>query len=88
MESPPALFPRPSPFFTGPGRPSRQKLHVRTCELAVLAGRVPPQVAQCDYEQAKRELTGETDPARQRALLDWIPACAGPNPVPAGCTDA
>jgi hypothetical protein len=59
---------------TGFGRATRQGVHARTCELALLAGRVPPQVAQLDYEQAKRELTGETDPDRQEAILDWSPA--------------
>jgi hypothetical protein len=61
----------------GPGPVTRQRVHARTCELAVLAGRVPPQVAQLDYEQAKRELTGETDPDRQEAILDWRPAAEG-----------
>ena len=42
----------------------------RTHALAVKAGRIPPYVVQTDYEQAKRELTGETDPDRQLAVLD------------------
>jgi hypothetical protein len=37
----------------------RERLHRRTLELARKAGRVPPDVAQADYEQAKRELVGE-----------------------------
>jgi hypothetical protein len=52
------------------GRVSRAAVHVRTQELAVLAGRVPPQVLQADYEQAKREITGETQIDRQNAALD------------------
>jgi hypothetical protein len=38
---------------------SRERLHRRTLELAARAGRTPPDVAQSDYEQAKRELVGE-----------------------------
>lgn len=49
---------------------SRAAVHVRTQELAALAGRVHPQVSQADYEQAKREITGETDTERQNAVLD------------------
>lgn len=52
------------------GRVSRAAVHVRTQELAALAGRVPPQVSQADYERAKREITGETDVNRQNAALD------------------
>jgi hypothetical protein len=47
-------------------------LHARTRELALLAGRPPPQVAQADYEQAKRELIGEWDRDRQEAILHLI----------------
>lgn len=45
-------------------------MHARTQQLALLAGRVAPQVSQTDYEQAKREVTGATDPDRQNAVLD------------------
>jgi hypothetical protein len=38
---------------------SRDRLHRRTLELAMRAGRGPAEVAQADYEQAKRELVGE-----------------------------
>jgi hypothetical protein len=41
----------------------------RTVELAVGAGRHPIEISQRDYEQAKRELTGETDFKRQQAVL-------------------
>lgn len=52
------------------GRVSRAAVHIRTQELAALAGRVAPQVSQADYEQAKREITGETEVNRQNAALD------------------
>lgn len=51
----------------------REQVHVRTQQLAVLAGRVPPQVSQADYEQAKREVTGESELDRQNAALEPMP---------------
>jgi hypothetical protein len=41
----------------------------RTVELAGNAGRSPIEIRQRDYEQAKRELTGETDLDRQHAVI-------------------
>lgn len=41
----------------------------RTVELALHAGRNSMEIRQCDYEQAKRELTGETNYDRQHAVL-------------------
>lgn len=49
---------------------TRELVRARTCELALLAGRPTPYVNQADYEQAKRELTGETDTDRQLRILD------------------
>ena len=48
-------------------------VQARSRELALIAGRVPPHVTQADYEQAKRELTGEPDMDRQEAMLESIP---------------
>lgn len=50
----------------------RRRVADRTKELALLAGRVPPQVDQSDYEQAKREVTGESDGDRQDLILDRL----------------
>jgi hypothetical protein len=49
---------------------TREMVHARTRELAVRAGRMPLQISQADYEQARRELTGESDVGRQDAVLD------------------
>ncbi|WP_414660599.1 hypothetical protein [Horticoccus sp. 23ND18S-11] len=49
---------------------TRRMLDVRTHEIAVRAGRIPPHVTQSDYEQAKRELTGFGDAERQDAVLE------------------
>lgn len=54
-------------------RATRAKVDARTRELAALAGRAAPHVTQADYQQAKRELTGETDLKRQAAILDFRP---------------
>jgi hypothetical protein len=52
------------------GSVTRERVHARARELALLAGRPPPHVAQVDYEQAKRDVTGESDLDRQEALLN------------------
>jgi len=39
----------------------RQTIHLRTCALALINGRLPGHIAQADYEQARRELMGERD---------------------------
>lgn len=44
-------------------------VRARTVELAQIAGRSSIEIRQRDYEQAKRELTGETDSDRQLAVL-------------------
>ncbi|MES2657995.1 MAG: hypothetical protein V4689_05225 [Verrucomicrobiota bacterium] len=49
---------------------TREMVRSRTCELASIAGRKPDQITQADYEQAKRELTGETDFDLQQQALD------------------
>lgn len=53
-------------------------IRARTRELALRAGRVPPHVVQADYEQAKRELTGESEGDRQAAALAAMPESDAP----------
>ncbi len=45
-----------------------QMVRSRTVELAKASGRSSIEIRQRDYEQAKRELTGETDFDRQYAV--------------------
>ena len=52
----------------------RARVHLRASELAKRCGRQPMSVSQSDYEQAKRELTGERDHDRQQFVLDAIRA--------------
>ena len=68
--------------FSGVGAVSRAMVHARARELALIAGRPAQQVTQVDYEQAKRELTGEKDIDRQEALLDSFPETKRWDPVP------
>lgn len=49
---------------------TRDEVNIRAHELAKLAGRTYPDVAQSDYEQAKEEITGESDRTRQNEALD------------------
>lgn len=52
---------------------ARERVHQRTRELACRAGREAADVSLADYEQARRELTGEWDRERQEAKLEPIP---------------
>jgi len=66
----------------GTGPVTREMVHARTRELALMAGRVATDVSQADYEQARRELTGESDVDRQDAILDALPETKRWDPVP------
>ncbi len=59
--------------FAGTGTVTRAMACARARELARLAGFDPPHVRQSDYEQARRELTGESDFDRQDAVLEALP---------------
>jgi len=67
---------------SGIGTVTQEMVEARARELAVIAGRVPPQPSQVDYEQAKREQTGEPDTNAQEAALELIPESERWNPVP------
>jgi len=49
---------------------TREAVNTRARELALLAGHNSFYVTQADYEQAKREVTGESDRDLQNAMLD------------------
>ena len=57
----------------GLGTVTRKMVRERARELALIEGRVPPQVLQVDYEQAKRELTGGAELDPQEALRESAP---------------
>lgn len=66
----------------GVGPVTRAMVHARARELALIAGHSPPYVSQAEYEQAKRELTGEADIDRQEAILESLPESKRWDPVP------
>jgi hypothetical protein len=68
--------------FAGIGTVTREMVHARARELALVAGRPGGHVTQADYEQAKRELTGESDIDRQDAILESMPESERWDPVP------
>ena len=57
----------------GIGTVTPEMVEERANELAAIAGRIPPQASVVDLEQAKRELTGESDTDLQAAILQSIP---------------
>jgi len=61
---------------------TREDVQARARELALIDGLTPPDVTQAEYEQAKRELTGESDLDRQEAVLDAIPEEKRDDPEP------
>ena len=66
----------------GIGTVTPQMVAARARELAAIAGRVPPQPSQADYEQAERELTGGPDMDVVEAVLESIPESERWDPVP------
>jgi hypothetical protein len=63
--------------LAGLGSISRKMVQQRASQLARTSGRQAHEVRQGDYEQAKRELTGERDVERQNAILDAQPSSKG-----------
>jgi hypothetical protein len=58
---------------SGIGTVTPEMVETRARELAAIAGRVPPQPSEVDYEQAKRELTGGPDSDILDQVLESIP---------------
>ena len=56
-------------------------VETRARELAAIAGRVPPEPSEVDYEQAKRELTGGPDSDILDQVLESIPESERWDPV-------
>lgn len=67
--------------FAGVGTVTRAMVDARARELASIAGH-GQHVSQAEYEQAKRELTGESDIDRQDAILEALPESKRWDPVP------
>ena len=58
---------------SGIGTVTPEMVETRARESAAIAGRVPPQPSEVDYEQANRELTGGPDSDILDQVLESIP---------------
>ena len=67
---------------TGLGTVTREMVHARAAELAVMDGRSAHNVMISDLAQAKRELTGEPDGNPKTATLESAPESERWNPLP------
>jgi hypothetical protein len=67
---------------SGIGTVTPEMVEARARELAAIAGRVSSQPSQVDYEQAKRELTGEPEVDVREAALELISESERWDPVP------
>jgi hypothetical protein len=66
----------------GIGTVTRKMVRERAIELAVINGRSAQEVSKSDWEQAKRELTGEPEPTPNEAVLESAPESERWDPVP------
>jgi hypothetical protein len=66
----------------GIGTVTRKMVRERAIELATINGRSSQEVSKVDWDQAKRELTGELDIDPKEELLESAPESDRWNPVP------
>jgi hypothetical protein len=66
----------------GLGTVTRQMVQTRAAELAVINGRTAHEASKSDREEAKRELTGDSDPDPNEAVLESAPETDRWNPLP------
>jgi hypothetical protein len=66
----------------GIGTVTRKMVRERAVELAIINGRSAEDVSKSDWEQAKRELTGEPDVDPKEATLESAPESERWDPVP------
>ena len=65
----------------GIGTVTRQMVRERAVELAVINGRTAREASKSDWEQAKRELTGDADPDTKEEVLESAPESERRAPV-------
>ena len=65
----------------GLGTVTRKMVRERAVELSVINGRSAKDVSKSDWEQAKRELTGQPDTEPKDALLESVPESERWEPV-------
>ena len=66
----------------GIGTVTRKMVRERAVELAVINGRSAPDVLKSDWEEAKRELTGDSGADTPEAVLESAPESERWDPVP------
>ena len=66
----------------GIGTVTRKMVRERAIELAVINGRAAQGVSKSDWEQAKRELTGDSDTDPKEAALESTPESERWDPMP------
>jgi hypothetical protein len=66
----------------GLGTVTRKMVRERAAELAVINGRSKRDVSKSDWEQAKRELTGEPEADPKEAVLELAPESERWDPIP------
>jgi len=66
----------------GIGTVTRKMVRERALELAIINGRSAQDVSKSDWEQAKRELTGDSDPDPNEAVLESVLESERWDPVP------
>ncbi|MCC6823144.1 MAG: hypothetical protein IT579_20630 [Verrucomicrobia subdivision 3 bacterium] len=66
----------------GLGTVTRKMVRERAAELAVINGHTAVDVSKSEWEQAKRELTGEPDADPKEAVLESAPESERWDPVP------
>src|SRR6266436_6260225 len=66
----------------GIGTVTSEMVETRARELAAINGRPSSEPSQADYQQAKRELTGEAETDPQEESSESVPDSDGWNPVP------
>lgn len=67
---------------SGLGTVTRKMVRERAVELAVINGHSAQEVSKSDWEQAKRQLTGEPEIDPKDAILDSAPESERWDPVP------
>ena len=66
----------------GIGTVTRKMVRERAIELAIINGRSAHEMSKSDWEQAKRELTGDSDADPKEAVLESAPESERWDPVP------
>jgi hypothetical protein len=66
----------------GIGTVTRDMVHARAAELAIINGRLAKNISKSDWQQAKRELTGQPDGNPKEAMLETVSESERWDPLP------